>query len=70
MLVKITCTCKASFEIKAGSAHPSEICCPNCGQALPSNATRDLLSALSSLEIFESKLEENSNHYSVFYSKE
>ncbi len=70
MKVKITCTCKATFEIKNGSMHPKEISCPNCGTPLPDGAYADLLSAVSSFEIFESKLEAASERYGISYSKE
>ena len=70
MKITITCTCAASFEIKNGSVHPKEICCPNCGQPLPANATNDLLISLQALEDFESKLEADSNHYNISYSKD
>lgn len=46
--------------------HPSEICCPNCGQALPSNASADLLKALDALEIFDAKLD--GENYNASYS--
>ena len=68
MKITITCTCAASFEIKNGSIHPKEICCPNCGEPLPDNATEDILTALQSLDIFESKLAKASNHYGISYS--
>lgn len=66
MIIKITCTCNATFEIKNGSMHPSEICCPNCGQALPSNASADLLKALDALETFDAKLD--GENYNASYS--
>ena len=64
MIVKITCACRASFEIKDGSRHPQEILCPNCGRSLPSNASKDLLTALDALEVFETKLEDSRYNFS------
>ena len=58
MIVKITCSCNANFEIKHGSIHPKTIACPNCGTILPYGASEDLLTALDSLEQLESKLED------------
>ncbi len=70
MKVKITCTCMATFEIKDGSMHPKEISCPNCGMPLPDGAYTNLLSAMSSFEIFESKLAADSDRYGISYSRE
>lgn len=70
MKVKITCTCTATFEIKDGSMHPEEISCPNCGKPLPNGAYTDLLSAMSSFDIFESKLTADSDRYGISYSRE
>lgn len=69
MLVKITCACNATFEIRStGSRHPKTICCPNCGCELPDNSSTDLYTALKSFELFESKLE-NTGHYEVHLSE-
>jgi len=68
MLVKINCVCHAWFEIKNGARHPENIVCPNCGRELPNNASHDLLNAMSSFEIFESKLDDSGN-YEICVSK-
>lgn len=68
MIVKITCACNATFEIKNGSKHPNIVVCPNCGRSLPDNASQDLLNALDSFALFESKLD-NSGYYEIAISK-
>lgn len=68
MKVKITCNCNASFEIKDGNKHPEEICCPNCGNILPDDASQDLLSMLNSFSLLKSKLEESS--YDILLTSE
>lgn len=68
MLVKITCACSASFEIKDGSRHPKTIACPNCGRVLPNDASQNLYDALASFSLFEAKLDD-SGLYDIFVSK-
>ena len=55
MIVKISCACNASFEVRPGARHPKTINCPNCGRPLPENASSDLLSALEFFETFDTK---------------
>lgn len=69
MIVKITCACNATFEIKSsGSRHPKSVHCPNCGRELPDNSSDDLFKSLDSFETFKSKVE-NSGHYEVKISE-
>lgn len=68
MIVKITCSCNASFEIKNSVRHPKEICCPNCGSILPHNASQDLFNMLDSLSLLESKLEDSC--YDICFTSE
>lgn len=69
MVVKITCACNATFEIRSsGSRHPKSIHCPNCGRELPDNSSADLFTALDSFEVFQSKVE-NSGLYDVQISE-
>lgn len=68
MIVKITCACNATFEIKDGSRHPKIITCPNCGRSLPDNASNDLLAALEAFSIFDAKLSD-SGLYEISISK-
>lgn len=56
MKVKITCPCSASFDIKSGVHHPTEITCPNCGKPLPENASSDLLKMFDAFKSLENKL--------------
>lgn len=67
MVVKITCACNATFEIKDGVRHPATITCPNCGRPLPDNATNDLFTALNSFSLFEAKLD--NGLYEIEFSK-
>ncbi len=68
MIVKITCACNATFEIKDGTKHPNIVICPNCGRSLPDNATNDLFTALNSFSLFEAKLN-NIGLYEIEFSK-
>lgn len=69
MKIQITCACNAKFDIFSNTRTREEIKCPNCGRALPDNASADLIAALKAYETFSAKLENDGNYETVASSR-
>ncbi len=62
MVVEITCTCGAKFELKRNTRNKNDIACPSCGRVLPNDASKDLRSAFDAFDLFRTKLQHSDNN--------
>ena len=56
MIIKVTCSCNSTFELKKDITDPYEVTCPACGKILPASSARNILSAMSLLDAAESEM--------------
>ena len=67
MIIKVTCSCNSTFELKKDITDPYEVTCPACRKILPASSARNILSAMSLLDAAESEMAETPWRFIISY---
>lgn len=65
MKIKITCPCKATFEVNGKFENHPRMACPNCGKCLPTESISALSNLVDDFKMLTTSLSRENQQYSI-----